>query len=129
VYFFKAITTDDMIAVAPFGVFGRQAIIALVEKKQGIHYKNARMENPRVLALSGDSALVTYKVTIKALVQGKDLAIPRNATLVYVKSRGSGSWHSASRRICPADKITLQLFSTSFLIFLALLATWRPWRA
>ena len=93
VEYFRQHTTDNILIVASFGVFDKRAIIGQLEKKQGVPYKSARMENPRAITLTEGCALITYKVTIEARVQGKVIAIPRFVTTVYVKQ--DGGWKSA----------------------------------
>lgn len=91
--YFRKNTTDSMLVVAPFGVFDKQAIIAQIEKKQGVPFKSAKMEDTRVISLTPDSALITYKVAIVAFVQGKDVTVRRYVTTVYVRQKGK--WLSA----------------------------------
>lgn len=86
--YFLEHTTDNMLAVAPFGIFDKHAIAAQIEKKQGAPFKSARIEDPRVMVLTNESALVTYKIMIEAIFQGKDIVLQRYSTSVYVKRNG-----------------------------------------
>jgi hypothetical protein len=79
--FYRGYLADDAIAVLPAGVFDKAAVIAALGSSQ-VPFQSSTVEDTRVLVLSPDAGVVTYRAS---LASGQVFV-----TTVY--ARRNGTW-------------------------------------
>jgi len=87
--FYRQYCADDFVIVSRFGVLTKADVLAQFEKGNVNPFLRTDMEDPRVLAIGDDSALLTYKETIEASIDaegGKTRTFSIYATTVYRRS-------------------------------------------
>jgi hypothetical protein len=77
--FYEEYLDDDAIAVVPFGVFDKKAIVKQMSSPNPA-FRSSKVEDTRVFPLTPDSGLVTYR----ARYGEKDVLV----TTVYAKRNG-----------------------------------------
>jgi len=91
--FYRRYCADDFIIVSTFGVLTKDQVLAQFERGNVNPFLRTDMEDPRVLVLGEDSALLSYKETIEASVDaegGARRTFSIYATTVY--RRTSDGW-------------------------------------
>src|SRR6266536_229945 len=66
--FYERYCTDDFIIVGAFGVLTKDQVLAQFRRGNINPFLRTEMEDPRVLVIGEDSALLTYKETIEASI-------------------------------------------------------------
>ena len=84
--FYRDHMADDGLAVFSMGLMGKDAAIQSTSGDQATGWTDIRIEEPRILQLTGDVAALVYKGTAKR--NGEPYAA--NSTSVYV--RRNGQW-------------------------------------
>jgi uncharacterized protein (TIGR02246 family) len=82
--FYDTNLRDDALVVSKYGVAGKKEIVPVIQANRN-PYVSTELSGQRVLAITDDSALVTYKADVTALVEGKEVSFAVLATSVYVK--------------------------------------------
>jgi ketosteroid isomerase-like protein len=70
--FYKQYCADDFLIVGNFGVLTKEQVLAQFERGNVNPFLRTEMEDPRVLVIGADSALLTYKETIEASIDAED---------------------------------------------------------
>ena len=87
--FYREYCADDFVIVSRFGVLTKPQVLAQFEKGNVNPFLRTDMEDPRLLAIGDDSALLTYKETIEASIDaegGKTRTFSIYATTIYRRS-------------------------------------------
>ena len=87
--FYRQYCADDFVIVSRFGLLTKAQVLAQFEKGNVNPFLRTEMEDPRVVAIGDDSALLTYKETIEASIDaegGKTRTFSIYATTVYRRS-------------------------------------------
>lgn len=92
--YYREHVTDDGIMVFPDMVLSNDACIAAIERATPRAW--FRIEEPRVMRLTEDSAVVTYRASAQRDAQPQDTALMSS---VYV--RRDGAWKLAFRQQTP----------------------------
>ena len=90
--FYAELLRDDALVVSRFGVQDRASILAVIGENR-VPYINSTITDPQAIELTGDSALITYRVEVEALRDGQPMNFAVLATTVYV--RRDGGWCAA----------------------------------
>ncbi|SRR6266498_608726 len=88
--FYERYCTDDFIIVGAFGVLTKDQVLAQFRRGNINPFLRTEMEDPRVLVIGEDSALLTYKETIEASIDadgGKVRTFSIYATTVCRRTR------------------------------------------
>ena len=94
--FYRRLLTEDALMVFPFGVLDReQAIAAIAAAPPWARY---RIDEPRVLTLDDDSALVIYRITSRRADETADFVAVLSSGYV----RRDGEWRLAFHQQSPA---------------------------
>jgi hypothetical protein len=91
--FYERNLAPQALMVFPFGVLTREESIAAM--KVAPPWASFRLEEPRVVVLTEESALLTYRATAQRAGQEPYAA---RMTTVFVKHEGPGTRRSISRR-------------------------------
>jgi hypothetical protein len=106
--FYRGYLTDDALVVSRFGVLDRQQILRMFAGGNVNPFLSTAIEDPRVVVLDHDSAILTYKATIEALItkattadvrEGQTTVFSIYASTVYV--RANGTWRAAFHQQTP----------------------------
>jgi ketosteroid isomerase-like protein len=84
---------DDALVVSRYGVMDKQATVAVVQANQNPYLKTSRSDE-QVIDIDGDNALITYRVDVTALVQGREVPITSYATTAWHRD-DTGDWQVA----------------------------------
>lgn len=69
--FYRGYLHDDAMAITPYGVFGKEAIVAQMSAPRSSFASDA-IDDTRAFVLSDDSGLVTYRATFPPAEPGGD---------------------------------------------------------
>lgn len=97
--FYNNYLADDAIAIVPFGVFNKEAIVQQMASANSA-FKSTKIEGARAIVLSQDSGVVTYKATFESTKDGK--AFDVFVTTVYAKI--AGVWKGIFYQQTPMQK-------------------------
>ncbi|GAA1708207.1 nuclear transport factor 2 family protein [Fodinicola feengrottensis] len=75
---------DDALVVSKYGVASKEIIVATIGANRNPYVKTV-LSDQRVLFITSDSALVTYKADVTALVAGKEVEFSVLASTVYAR--------------------------------------------
>jgi hypothetical protein len=89
--FYERVVRDDALVVSRRGVAGKADIVPAVTKNENPFLKTT-LADLKVLQISDDSALVTYKATVIALIDNAEREFQVLATSVY--ARDGDDWRS-----------------------------------
>jgi hypothetical protein len=89
---FDRLLRDDALGVSPWGVAGKSQAVASIDANEN-PYHVYEIAEPRVVELTDDSAVLTYKVHVEGTRGDAPFTIDFFATTVYVE-RG-GTWLGA----------------------------------
>lgn len=90
--FYEEHLRPDALVVSRYGVVERDAMLPRVQENRN-PYLRAELTEPRVLSLTEDSALITYRSTVTAQANTEEITFEVLATSVYV--REGGTWRGA----------------------------------
>lgn len=85
--FYQSYLSDDAIAIVPFGVFNKDALVQQMGSSNS-PFQSKRIDDTRVIVLSPESGIVTYKATYESKSDQKEFTV--FVTTVY--SRIDGKW-------------------------------------
>ncbi|CAG0993882.1 hypothetical protein METP3_02819 [Methanosarcinales archaeon] len=91
--FYRNFLIDEAVGVNNFGIIDKASLIKQMEHHSGIPFTKVIMEDPKVIVLNPESALLIYKATIHAVKDGKELVFSDYATTAFVKR--DGKWKGA----------------------------------
>ena len=89
--FYERVVRDDALTVSKHGVANKADIVPNVTKNENPFLKTT-LTGLKVLQISDDSALVTYKATVTALIDDAEQKFQVLATSVY--ARDDDEWRS-----------------------------------
>src|SRR5215510_14345068 len=87
--FYEQYLRDDAIAVSKYGVLDKATAVPGIRANRNPYLKTDRTDE-RVIVVDVNTAIVTYRVDVTALVQGNELHLPSYASSVWNNS--SGTW-------------------------------------
>ena len=90
--FYDRVMRDDALAVSSYGVLDRASIVTGIGENRN-PYLRSTISEPKVIELTADSVLVTYRADVDAVRDGQPLPLHVLATSVY--TRQDGGWRSA----------------------------------
>jgi uncharacterized protein (TIGR02246 family) len=90
--------TDDAMVVSRFGVMGKDQIVAGITANRNPFVRSA-IHDPKVFALGDAAALITYRATYTALIDGAEQDFTTLSTSVYVLI--DGQWRSKFHQQTP----------------------------
>jgi|RhiMetdeSRZDD1v2_1073273.scaffolds.fasta_scaffold3289716_1 uncharacterized protein (TIGR02246 family) len=96
--FYARCLTDDAIVVSRFGVMGKDQIVAGINANRN-PFVRSEIHEPRVFALGDSAALITYRATYTALIDGAEQDFTSLSTSVYVLV--DGQWRSKFHQQTP----------------------------
>jgi hypothetical protein len=96
VEFYQRNLTDHALMVFPFGVLTREQSIEAI--RAAPPWASFRIEDPRVVELTDDSAILTYRVTAQRAGQE-----PYSALIATVFVKHEGTWKTAFHQQTPVD--------------------------
>jgi hypothetical protein len=99
--FYDNYLADNAIAIVPFGVFDKRAIVQLMGSGNS-PFKSARIDDTKAIVLTPESGLVTYKATYEVLKEGKKNISEVFVTTVYAKIYGE--WKGVFYQQTPMQK-------------------------
>ena len=97
--FYNNYLADHAIAVVPFGIFTKEAIVQQMASPNSA-FRSTKIEDTRVMVLSEDSGVVTYKATFESMKDGKPFEV--FVTTIYAKI--SGIWKGVFYQQTPIQK-------------------------
>jgi hypothetical protein len=89
--FYDRVLRDDAIVVSKYGVAGKAEAVPLITKNENPYLKTD-LSDLRVLPIGADSALITYRAEVTALIAGAEQTFQVLATSVY--ARVDDAWRS-----------------------------------
>jgi hypothetical protein len=89
--FYERVVRDDALVVSKYGVAGKADIVPTVTKNENPFLKTD-LSGIKVLQISDDTALVTYKAAVTALINAVERTFQVLATSVY--ARDGDGWRS-----------------------------------
>jgi hypothetical protein len=89
--FYDRMVRDDGLVVSRYGVATKAEIVPVVTKNEN-PFIRTDLSDRKVLRITPDSALVTYKAAVTALIDGSEVEFQVLATSVYARE-GDG-WRS-----------------------------------
>ncbi|HWO71934.1 MAG TPA: nuclear transport factor 2 family protein [Dehalococcoidia bacterium] len=95
---FRRMVADDGIAVAAFGVFDKDAVVAQVAENR-IPFRRTTMEDVRVISGGPGCGIVSYRAEIDAEGEGRPLHLSVYATTVW-RQHGEG-WLAVLHQLTP----------------------------
>jgi hypothetical protein len=89
--FYERVVRDDALVVSRYGVATKAEIVPGIAKNEN-PYIRTELSDQKVVRITADSALVTYKAAVTALVNGSETAFQVLATSVY--ARADDEWRN-----------------------------------
>lgn len=89
--FYRNYLAENATLITPSGILDRDAMIKQVAEKR-VPVQGYRLENPHVVMMTKDTAIVMSRATIAAKMEGKDVTSSVYATTVY--ARINGEWRA-----------------------------------
>lgn len=86
--FYRGYLQDDAVAITPYGVFDKEAIVVQMSSPQW-SFASEAVDDTRAIVLSEDSGVVTYRATYPPAEPGGK---PRVVFVTTVYQRGPGGW-------------------------------------
>ena len=99
--FYNNYLADNAIAVVPFGVFDKKAIVHLMGSGDS-PFKSVKIEDTKAVVLTPESGIVTYKATYEILKEGTKNISVVFVTTVYAKI--NGEWKGVFYQQTPMQK-------------------------
>jgi len=91
--FYQNFLADDALGINNFGIVDKNTLVKLMNQHSGIPFESVKMEDPRVIILTSECALVAYKATIVANRNGEKFTFSDYVTTVFVLR--NGEWKGA----------------------------------
>jgi hypothetical protein len=89
--FYDRVVREDALLVSKSGVVGKADIVPNITKNEN-PYLRTDLSDVKVLRIGADSALVTYKAAVTALITGSEVPFEVLATSVY--ARAGDEWRN-----------------------------------
>lgn len=83
--FYRNYLADDAVAIVPFGVFNKEAIVKQMASSES-QFKSVKIEDTQAIVLTPESGVVTYKATFEAAQVANQLTA--YVTTIYTKRDG-----------------------------------------
>jgi len=83
--FFQKFMTDDAVGITGYGIVDKQTLLKQMEEHTGTPFTKYTLEDPKVISLTPESAILIYKITIEAVRNGQEMTFQDFATTVFVK--------------------------------------------
>lgn len=97
--FYYNYLADEAIAIVPFGIFSKDAIVQQMASPNSA-FRSRKIEDTRVMVLSPDSGVVTYKATFESAQDQSTFEV--FVTTIYAKVRGE--WKGVFYQQTPMQK-------------------------
>lgn len=97
--FYQSYLDDNAMAIVPFGVFDKEAIVQQMGSVNS-QFKSSRIDDTRAIVLTPESGIVTYKATYEK--QDSDIISEVFVTTVYAKI--NGDWKGVFYQQTPIEK-------------------------
>jgi hypothetical protein len=91
--FYRDFLIDEAVGVNNFGIADKASLVKQMQYHTGAPFTKVTMEDPRVIMLSPESALLIYKARIHSTKDGKELVLSDYVTNAFVKR--DGKWKGA----------------------------------
>ena len=91
--FYRDFLIDEAVGVNNFGIVDKASLVKQMEHHSGVLYTKVSMEDPKVIILNPESALLIYKALIHAVKDGKEFVFSDYVTTAFVKR--DGKWKGA----------------------------------
>lgn len=98
--FYRHYLAEGAIAVGPFGILDKEGIVA--QMASGTRFRSSKIEDTRVMTLSSQSGLVTYKATFESSNEGGAKVTSMFVTTVYAQV--AGVWQGVFYQQTPLQK-------------------------
>jgi Domain of unknown function (DUF4440) len=86
-HFYDTALRADAIVVSRYGVLGKAEIVPGIQRNHNPYLRH-KLSDQRVMEVSSDSALITYRADVTALVDGEEVDFAVLATSVYAREDG-----------------------------------------
>lgn len=99
--FYQNYLDDSAIAIVPFGVFNKDAIVQQMGSGKSL-FKSAGIEDTKAIVLTPESGIVTYKATYESFANSEKTTVSVFVTTVYAKI--NGQWKGVFYQQTPLQK-------------------------
>ncbi len=99
--FYKNYLDDSAIAIVPFGVFNKDAIVQQMGSGKSL-FKSTSIEDTRAIVLTPESGIVNYKANYESFVNNEKTTFSSFVTTVYAKI--NGQWKGVFYQQTPMQK-------------------------
>ena len=96
--FYERVVRDDALLVSRYGVATKAEIVPGITKNEN-PYLRTDLSDQKVVRITADTALVTYKAAVTALINGSEEEFEVLATSVY--ARAGDEWQSVFHQQTP----------------------------
>jgi len=83
--FYRDFLIDEAVGVNNFGLTDKASLVKQMQYHTGVPFTEVTMEDPRVVVLSPESALLIYRATVHATKDGKNIVFSDYVTTAFVK--------------------------------------------
>jgi hypothetical protein len=94
--FYRNFLIEEAVEVNNLGVVDKTSLVKQIEYHSSVPFTKVTMEEPRVIVLDSECALLIYKAVFYATKEGKRIVFSDYVTTAFVK-RG-GEWKGALRQ-------------------------------
>lgn len=94
--FYRNYMIDDAVGITGYGIVDKPTLLKQLENHSGVPFTNYTIEDPRVISLTPESAILIYKITIEAVRSGQKIILTDYASSVFVKR--NGEWKGAMQQ-------------------------------
>ncbi|HEX2621140.1 MAG TPA: nuclear transport factor 2 family protein [Phototrophicaceae bacterium] len=101
--FYRHYLSDDAIAVVPFGIFDKEAIVRQMSRKNSL-FRSAKIDDTRVFVQSEDSGYVTYRATF----EGSRGEPTSSVFVTTLYARINGEWKGIFYQQTPLQPLSMQ---------------------
>jgi hypothetical protein len=99
--FYEHYLDDSAIAIVPFGVFDKKAIVQQMGSANS-SFNSTHIDDTKAIVLTPDSGLVTYKADFERMQDGKKIPYSVFVTTIYAKI--DGEWKGVFYQQTPLQK-------------------------
>lgn len=99
--FYQNYLDDSAIAIVPFGVFNKDAIVQQMGSGKSL-FKSAGIEDTEAIVLTPESGIVTYKANYESFANNEKTTFSVFVTTVYAKI--NGQWKGVFYQQTPLQK-------------------------
>jgi hypothetical protein len=94
--FYRDFLIEEAVDVSSLGVVDKTSLVKQIEYHSSVPFTKVTMEEPRVITLNSECALLIYKAIIHATKEGRKLVFSDYVTNAFVKR--DGKWKGAFRQ-------------------------------